>query len=224
MYKSKLAENILAEHLINIGAVSFLTDRPMRLKSGLITPIYVDNRTITAHPEAWRDVLETMATKVTELGIEFDLVAGVEGAGVSHAAALAYRLNKPSIFVRNSAKTYGNKSRVEGTSVEGKRVLLIEDHISTGLSLLSAVEGLKAEGAIVTDCLAITSFGIDETRRLFERLDVACHEMINFTKVIDKAVEMGKLSPEDRSKLNDWLSSPWTWAARHSIVAFTTEN
>lgn len=224
MYKSKLAENILAEHLINIGAVSFLTDRPMRLKSGLITPIYVDNRTITAHPEAWRDVLETMATKVTELGIEFDLVAGVEGAGVSHAAALAYRLNKPSIFVRNSAKTYGNKSRVEGTSVEGKRVLLIEDHISTGLSLLSAVEGLKAEGAIVTDCLAITSFGIDETRRLFERLDVSCHEMINFTKVIDKAVEMGKLSPEDRSKLNDWLSSPWTWAARHSIVAFTTEN
>lgn len=183
MYKSKLAENILAEHLINIGAVSFLTDRPMRLKSGLITPIYVDNRTITAHPEAWRDVLETMATKVTELGIEFDLVAGVEGAGVSHAAALAYRLNKPSIFVRNSAKTYGNKSRVEGTSVEGKRVLLIEDHISTGLSLLSAVEGLKAEGAIVTDCLAITSFGIDETRRLFERLDVSCHEMINFTKV-----------------------------------------
>ncbi len=224
MYKSKLAENILAEHLINIGAVSFLTDRPMRLKSGLITPIYVDNRTITAHPEAWRDVLETMATKVTELGIEFDLVAGVEGAGVSHAAALAYRLNKPSIFVRNSAKTYGNKSRVEGTSVEGKRVLLIEDHISTGLSLLSAVEGLKAEGAIVTDCLAITSFGIDETRRLFERLDVSCHEMINFTKVIDKAVEMDKLSPEDRSKLNDWLSSPWTWAARHSIVAFTTEN
>lgn len=224
MYKSKLAENILAEHLINIGAVSFLTDRPMRLKSGLITPIYVDNRTITAHPEAWRDVLETMATKVTELGIEFDLVAGVEGAGVSHAAALAYRLNKPSIFVRNAAKTYGNKSRVEGTSVEGKRVLLIEDHISTGLSLLSAVEGLKAEGAIVTDCLAITSFGIDETRRLFERLDVSCHEMINFTKVIDKAVEMGKLSPEDRSKLNDWLSSPWTWAARHSIVAFTTEN
>lgn len=224
MYKSKLAENILAEHLINIGAVSFLTNRPMRLKSGLITPIYVDNRTITAHPEAWRDVLETMATKVTELGIEFDLVAGVEGAGVSHAAALAYRLNKPSIFVRNSAKTYGNKSRVEGTSVEGKRVLLIEDHISTGLSLLSAVEGLKAEGAIVTDCLAITSFGIDETRRLFERLDVSCHEMINFTKVIDKAVEMGKLSVEDRSKLNDWLSSPWTWAARHSIVAFTTEN
>ena len=111
MFKSKIAENILAEHLINNGAVSFLTERPMRLKSGLITPIYVDNRRLTAVPEAWRDILETMATKVVELGLEFDIVAGVEGAGVSHAAALAYRLNKPSIFVRQAAKTYGNKSR-----------------------------------------------------------------------------------------------------------------
>lgn len=141
MFKSKIAENILAEHLINNGAVSFLTERPMRLKSGLITPIYVDNRRLTAVPEAWRDILETMATKVVELGLEFDIVAGVEGAGVSHAAALAYRLNKPSIFVRQAAKTYGNKSRVEGCDIAGKRVLLIEDHISTGLSLLSAVEG-----------------------------------------------------------------------------------
>ena len=83
MYKSKIAENILAEHLINNGAVSFLTERPMRLKSGLITPIYVDNRRLTAVPEAWRDILETMATKVVELGLEFDIVAGVEGAGVT---------------------------------------------------------------------------------------------------------------------------------------------
>ena len=126
MFKSKIAENILAEHLINNGAVSFLTERPMRLKSGLITPIYVDNRRLTAVPEAWRDILETMATKVVELGLEFDIVAGVEGAGVSHAAALAYRLNKPSIFVRQAAKTYGNKSRVEGCDIAGKRVLLIE--------------------------------------------------------------------------------------------------
>ena len=224
MYKSKIAENILAEHLLNNGAVSFLTERPMRLKSGLITPIYVDNRTLTACPEAWRDILETMATKVVEHGLDFDVVAGVEGAGVSHAAALAYRLNKPSIFVRQSAKTYGNKSRVEGCNVEGKRVLLIEDHISTGLSLLSAVEGLKAEGATVTDCLAITSFGIDETGKLFEKQGVRCHEMIDFTKVIDKAVELEKLSEADRDVLNDWLANPWTWAARHALTPSDNEN
>lgn len=152
MYKSKLAENILAEHLINVGSVVFLTDPPDALEDWFGSPrsMWTTVR-ITSTPEAWRDVLETMATKVMELGLEFDIVAGVEGAGVSHAAALAYRLDKPHIFVRNSAKTYGNKSRVEGMSVAGKRVLLIEDPISTGISLLSAVEGLKAEGAIVED-------------------------------------------------------------------------
>lgn len=224
MFKSKIAENILAEHLINNGAVSFLTERPMRLKSGLITPIYVDNRRLTAVPEAWRDILETMATKVVELGLEFDIVAGVEGAGVSHAAALAYRLNKPSIFVRQAAKTYGNKSRVEGCDIAGKRVLLIEDHISTGLSLLSAVEGLKAEGATVTDCLAITSFGIDETNKLFEKQQVRCHEMIDFTKVIDKAIELGTISADKKEVLNDWLANPWTWAARHAFTPMDNEN
>lgn len=224
MFKSHIAEDILAEHLVSHGAVSFLTDAPMRLKSGLITPIYVDNRTLTAFPDAWRDIIETMASRVAELNLEFDVVAGVEGAGVSHAAALAYRLSKPSIFVRQTAKTYGNHSRVEGASVKGKRVLIIEDHISTGLSLLSAVEALKAEDAEVTDCLAITSFGIDETTKLFTKENVVCHEMLDFAKVLDKAVEMGKLTVEEKSILGDWLQNPWTWAARHAITPTGSEN
>jgi orotate phosphoribosyltransferase len=224
MFKSHLAEDILAEHLLNNGAVSFLTEKPMRLKSGLITPIYVNNRTLTAYPEAWRDVLETMATKVAQYRLEFDIVAGVEGAGVSHAAGLALRLNKPHIFVRQQPKTYGDKSRVEGCPVKGKHVLIIEDHISTGLSLLSAVEGLKAEGAVVTDCLTITDFGIDETRRLFEKENLRCHEMISFTKVLDKAVELGKITAEQEEVLKDWLSSPWTWAIRHGLTPTDNEN
>ena len=114
MYISKIAEDILAERLLSYGAVTFYKDAPLRLKSGLVTPIYVDNRKLTAWPDAWHDVVETMASRIDQLKLDFDVVAGVEGAGVSHSAALAYRLYKPSIFVRESAKTYGNKSRVEG--------------------------------------------------------------------------------------------------------------
>ena len=220
MFKSRIAEDILAEHLVGYGAVTFL-EAPMRLKSGLVTPIYVDNRTLTAHPDAWRDIIETMASRIAELGLEFDVVAG---AGVSHAAALAYRLSKPSIFVRSQPKTYGDKSRIEGADVKGKRVLIIEDHISTGLSLLSAVEALKAEGALVTDCLAITSFGIDETKKLFEKEAVVCHEMLGFEKVIDKAIETKRLDAEQKEVLTDWLANPWTWAARHGIAAQAAEN
>ncbi len=224
MFKSRIADDILAEHLVCSGAVSFLADTPLRLKSGLVTPIYVDNRTLTYTPEVWRDIIETMASRIAEMNLQCDIVAGVEGAGVSHAAALAYRLSKPSIFVRASAKTYGNKSRVEGGCVKGKRVLIIEDHISTGLSLLSAVEALKAEGAEVTDCLAITAFGIDETIKLFKRENVTCHEMIDFGKVIDKAIDMGKLAAEKKDILADWLQNPWTWAARHNLTPKGSEN
>ena len=95
MYVSPIANDILAGHLINYGAVSFMTDSPMRLKSGLVTPIYVDNRSLTAHPDAWRDIIETMCSRIAQLGLKFDIIAGVEGAGVSHAAALAYRSANP---------------------------------------------------------------------------------------------------------------------------------
>lgn len=224
MYVSKIAADILAERLLSYGSVSFLTNKPMRLKSGLITPIYVDNRTLTSHPDAWHDIVETLASRIDQLKLDFDVIAGVEGAGVSHSAALAYRLYKPSIFVRSEAKTYGDHSRIEGGDIKGKRVLLIEDHISTGLSLLSAVEALKAEGAEVTDCLAITSFGIDETNKLFAKQNVTCHEMLPFAKVLDKAIELGKITTEERVQLEDWLANPWTWAARHGITAMASEN
>lgn len=224
MYVSPIANDILAGHLIKKGAVAFMTDRPMRLKSGLVTPIYVDNRSLTGHPDAWRDIIETTCSRISQLGLKFDIIAGVEGAGVSHAAALAYRLGKPSIFVRQQAKTYGDRSRVEGPSVKGKRILIIEDHISTGLSLLSAVEGLKAEGAIVEDCLAITSFGIDETSKLFQKEAVHCHELIDFTLVLDKAVELGQIDAAQREVLVDWLANPWTWAARHGLTPTGNEN
>lgn len=224
MFESRIADDILAEHLVRYGAVSFLADEPIRLKSGLVTPIYVDNKSLTAFPDAWRDIIETMVSRIDQLKLEFDVVAGVEGAGVSHSAALSYRLAKPSIFVRQQPKTYGNLSRVEGASVEGKRVLLIEDHVSTGLSLMSAVDALKEEGAIVTDCLAITSFGIDETVKLFAQKGVVCHELLHFEKVINKAIDLQLLKGEKRSMLMDWLANPWTWAARHGITPSTKEN
>lgn len=112
-YTSSIAEDIMAERLLRAKAVEFLTETPMRLKSGLISPVYVDNRKLYYDPEAWSDVIETMASRVEEFGLEFDVVAGVEAAGSMHAAALAYRLRLPAIMVRQKAKTYGNLSRIE---------------------------------------------------------------------------------------------------------------
>ena len=92
MPTSFIAQDIMAEHLLSHNAIVFLKDKPMRLRSGLVTPIYVDNRILPSYPEAWRDIVETMASRIVELKLDFDVIAGVEGAGTSHGAALAYRL------------------------------------------------------------------------------------------------------------------------------------
>ena len=116
MFKSKIAENILAEHLINNGAVSFLTERPMRLKSGLITPIYVDNRRLTAVPEAWRDILETMAPKVVELGLEFDIVASKALASPTPPLWPTASTSRASSFVRPPRPTATRAASKAATS------------------------------------------------------------------------------------------------------------
>ena len=213
-YTSSIAEDIMAERLIRAQAVEFLADAPMRLKSGLISPVYVDNRKLFSHPEAWRAIVETMASRVEEYDLEFDIVAGVEAAGSMHAAALAYRLGLPAIMVRQKAKTYGNHSRIEGGDVKGMRVLLLEDHISTGLSCLDAIRALRGGGAQVTQGVSITNYAIP----------IDTYDVIAFEKVVRKAKEMGVIDDEHEKLVLEWLQTPWTWAAMHGVVASAIEN
>lgn len=223
-YTSSIAEDIMAERLIRAQAVEFLSDAPMRLKSGLISPVYVDNRKLFSHPEAWTDIIETMASRVEEFDLRFDMVAGVEAAGSMHAAALAYRLQVPALMVRQKAKTYGNRSRIEGSDVKGKNILLLEDHISTGLSCLDAIRALREEGAEVTQVMSITNYSIPETNRLFADQGIETFDVIAFEKVVHKAYQMQTITEEQKNMVLEWLKTPWTWAAMHGVVAQAREN
>ena len=221
---SPLAEKIIAEHLLSINAIQFLFDAPLWLKSGLISPIYVDNRTLISCPAAWHDVIETLASTIHKHTLQFDIIAGVETAGIPHCSALAYRLSLPSIFVRKQPKTHGNKSRVEGCDASGKRILLIEDHISTGQSSLDAVTALRDVGAQVTDCLSITSFDIDDTRRVFADAGVNFYALLPFNTILTTAVETQKITEKQKQMIEQWLSDPWPWATQHGYLPETKEN
>ena len=223
-YTSSIAEDIMAQRLLDAQAVEFLKDAPMRLKSGLISPVYVDNRKLFSHPECWVDVIETMASRVEEYDLQFDMIAGVEAAGSMHAAALAYRLQAPALMVRQRAKTYGDKSRIEGASCKGRNVLLLEDHISTGLSCLDAISALRDEGATVTQVMSITNYAIPETERLFEERGISTYEVIAFRKVVEKAEQIGLIDAKNKKLVLGWLRTPWTWAAMHGLVAEAHEN
>ncbi len=196
------AKEQVARALLDMGAVVYTPDAPITFKSGIVSPIYVDNRRLPYVPEAWHQVIECFA-QVAE-ALDFDVIAGIETGGIPHSAALAYTMNRPSVFVRKQAKEHGMKRRVEGGEVAGKRVLLIEDLITTGGSSLSGVEALKDEGATVAACLAIFSYGFLQADEAFKAAGVPLITLTSLDAVLETAAQTGIFSAEAIETVQAW--------------------
>lgn len=207
----------VARLLLRIGAVGFSPEQPITFKSGLLSPVYVDNRKLIAHPAEWHTVIDSFRQRIEAQGITFDVVAGIETAGIPHSSVLAYLLNKPSVFVRKAAKEHGKKRRVEGDDVSGKRVLLVEDLITTGGSSLSGVAALRDSGAIVEDCLAIASYGFTMSTVAFHAAGVRLHILASFAEIADTAVTSGYFDQKHMQIIRDWLSNPHSWGSRQEL-------
>jgi orotate phosphoribosyltransferase len=188
---------------------------PITFKSGIVSPVYCDNRRFPFWPQEWAKVIHGFERLIAEKEIPLDVVGGVEAAGIPHSAALGFLMKKPSVFVRKEAKDHGTKKRVEGGDVSGKRVVLVEDLVTTGSSSIAAIEALRAEGAIVTDCLAIISYGFAEAADLFVQHGVMLHSTTTFESVLEIAIERGTIDAVGAVLVLDWLREPRGWAARH---------
>ena len=164
----------IAEALLAIGGVGFRVDDPITFKSGIVSPVYCDNRTFPFWPRQWTEVIQGFAALIDDEGLRCDVIGGIEAAGIPHSAALGYATQRPSVFIRKQPKEHGKRARIEGGDVTGKHVLLVEDLVTTGGSSLSAVHALREAGATVTDCLAIISYGFAEARQSAFR-DAAVH-------------------------------------------------
>jgi orotate phosphoribosyltransferase len=149
--------------------------------------------------------------------IPVDVVGGVEAAGIPHSAVLGFSMRKPSVFIRKELKEHGTKKRVEGGDVTGKRVVLVEDLVTTGGSSIAAIEALRAEGAVVSDCLAIISYDFPEAVELFERSGVRLHAATTFQAVLESALEREMIDEAGVAIVRDWLKEPRSWAKRHGF-------
>jgi orotate phosphoribosyltransferase len=207
----------VAQALLTIGAVGFRPAQPITFKSGILSPVYVDNRRLIFHPQQWRVVIEAMRQHIETDGLTFDAIAGIETAGIPHSSALAYSLSKPSVFVRKQAKEHGTRSRIEGGEVSGLRVLLIEDLVTTGGSSLAGVEALREVGAIVQDCFAITSYGLAMSEESFKIMGVHLHTLTPFSTIVRTAFQMGIFSRDAMDVIEDWLVDPHGWGERHNF-------
>ncbi|MAS35808.1 MAG: orotate phosphoribosyltransferase [Anaerolineaceae bacterium] len=208
----------IARALLQIEAVGFSPYNPITFKSGILSPVYVDNRRLIYWPEQWRLVVEGFRQLVEREQLAFDVIAGIATGGVPHSSALAYAMQRPSIYIRSESKGHGKQNRIEGGAVEGKRILLVEDMITTGGSSLSGVAALRDAGAIVEHCLTITTYGFPMSRQAFEAANVRLHALAEFKIIVKEAQNAGQFGEAERALIEDWLDDPHQWAERQEDV------
>lgn len=207
----EVSPQAIARALLEIRAVVFSPRAPVTFKSGILSPVYVDNRRLPFWPQQWQLVIEGFCQMIAAQGLTFDVIAGIAAAGIPHSAVLAYRLMTPSVFVRKEAKDHGLRSQIEGGDVSGRRVLLVEDLVTTGGSSLAGIEALRAAGAMVTDCLCITTYGFPEAWAAFRAADVRLHPLTPFTTIAVEAAALGYFGPQELALVEAWLRDPHGW-------------
>ncbi len=205
----KLSEAV-ARNLLKIKAVKLNPQSPFTWASGILSPIYCDNRVALSYPEVRNIIKEGLAEQSALFG-DFDVVAGVATAGIPHGALLADLLQKPFIYVRSSAKEHGRRNQIEGHLGEGQKVLLIEDLISTGGSCLVAVDALREAGADVVGVLAIFQYGFEKADLAFAEKSVVFKTLTNYDILVQEAIAAGYVSPSDLETLNNWRKAPDQW-------------
>ena len=202
--------NEVAEKLLQINAVKLSPQNPFTWASGIQSPIYCDNRLVLSFPAVRSFVIQAFVEKSAQFGA-FDIVAGVATAGIPHGALLADRLEKPFIYVREKAKSHGRQNQIEGNIFAGAKILVIEDLISTGGSSLKAVETLREAGCEVVGIMAIFSYGFQKATDVFSAAKCPFDTLSQYSVLVEKAVEMKYISPDDLETLQNWRESPTTW-------------
>lgn len=201
----------IARALLEIGAVGFSPQAPNTFKSGIVSPVYVDNRRLIYHPQQWHVIIAGFKSFIESQGLQYDVIAGVAVGGVPHSSALAYLSKKPAIFVRKETKGHGMAQRVEGGDVAGKTVLLLEDLVTTGGSCLSGIDAIRKSGAIVDDVVAIVSYGFAEATSAFTQAGVKLHTLTDLATILDLAQDLGMFSANDAGMIRDWFKNPHSW-------------
>lgn len=204
----------VARALVEASALTYTPGSPVTFRSGLRSPMYVDGRRLIFHPGPWRTVIEALRSTIEGGDVEADVVAGVETAGIPHSSALAFAARLPSVFVRKQAKEHGLGRRVEGGDVTGRRVALVEDLVTTGGSSLDAVGALRDAGAIVTDLLAITTYGFAGMAEGFDAAGIRLTVLTTVAAIVDEGVASGALDRAAADDIRAWLADPPGWSSR----------
>lgn len=207
---TNLSETI-AKDLLSIKAVSLSPNQPFTWASGIKSPIYCDNRVTMSYPDVRTRIAEGLAKKITTQFPEVEVIAGTATAGIPHAAWVAQILGLPMVYIRSKAKDHGKGNQIEGRITEGQKMIVIEDLISTGGSVLEACEAAKREGANVLGVAAIFTYELPKGKENFKRSGLPFLTLTDYSSLIETALETGYIEKNEVDLLKEWKKDPAEW-------------
>ena len=201
-------QKLIAKDLLKIKAVFFRPEEPFTWASGIKSPVYCDNRLTLTAPDVRLDVENGLATLIKENYPEAEVLMGTSTAGIAHAAITAHILGMPMGYVRSGAKDHGRQNQIEGKLEKGQKVVVVEDLISTGGSVLEVVNVLREAGAEVLGVVSIFTYGMQKGIDRMNAASVKNVSLTNFDVIAQVAAEENYVKPEDVERLIAFRNNP----------------
>jgi len=201
----------VSEFLLQIKAVQLSPEKPFTWASGILSPIYCDNRRILSFPKIRTHIRQEMVACVQENYGRPDLIAGVATGGIAIGVMVAQELGLPFVYVRPKPKEHGMGNQIEGVIESGQSVIVIEDLISSGKSSLQAVAALRAQGCMVKGMISIMTYGLPESDENFKKEKCHLVSLTNYDLLTQQAVESGYISADQMDVLTEWRTDPKNW-------------
>ena len=198
----------IAEDLLSIQAVFFRPDEPFTWASGIKSPVYCDNRLTLTAPQVRNDVEEGLAELIRTYYPEAEVLMGTSTAGIAHAAITAHLMGLPMGYVRSGSKDHGRKNQIEGKLEKGQKVVVVEDLISTGGSVIEVVNVLREAGADVLGVVSIFTYGMKKGLQRLEEANVINHSLTDFDCIAEVAAKTGYIRESDVKRLIAFRNNP----------------
>ena len=209
-------KELIARDLLSIKAVFFRPDEPFTWASGIKSPVYCDNRLTLTAPKVRNDVENALAAVIREKFPEVQVLMGTSTAGIAHAAITAHILGLPMGYVRSGSKDHGRQNQIEGKLEKGEKVVVVEDLISTGGSVIEVVNVLREAGAEVLGIVSIFTYGMKKGLERLAAENIENFSLSNFDAIAQVAAEEGYIAPEDVARLIAFRNNPEdeSWAEK----------
>ncbi len=201
-------KELIAKDLLSIGAVFFRPEEPFTWASGIKSPVYCDNRLTLTAPKVRNDVENSLAKVIKENYPDCEVLMGTSTAGIAHAAITAHILDMPMGYVRSGNKDHGRQNQIEGKLEKGQKVVVVEDLISTGGSVIEVVDALRDAGAEVLGIVSIFTYGMQKGLDRLAGANVKNISLTNFDTIAQVAADEGYIKPEDVQRLIAFRNNP----------------